>query len=513
MSLLDPSTAVPQLLDQGVLGADVEAVALLPPPADVPPSGHVTTITWRGVPAATGAVVTSSTVVVVPELAGTRDLGVVAGGASRTTSITVDSPAPGALVRGLRIPDLVRHDGEDDITINGLDDLAGFRLVLTPIVGGEELAPVVAVPAIPRKKALPAQLVGGSLQGAFLALPDIVGDRFLVTLVEGDAPEDFDRATFSHGDVRMYAVPGPVGLHVDGPDGAELHALAGPVQGTARVDVTAAVQRHLDGIVGADDVTASVTVRSDVVGSAAVAWTTHGHIERALPDRLTVAVDGAGTALPAPSPVPTRPPQLTVGTITVTHHGSALHPLSDPVPDGDADLGGPVVRDEPVVRELPPQALLGERITRVGIIGWVLEDADLTVEVLGRTAGVIGLVAVTRRSPPDVVWLAFDEPVDVDGPVQVSVTATRGAFGWIADPEPLLRIAVVAAPDGQVVRVGGQAVRLFGEETVAADRSLTGAGVLAPDGAPAGTEIDGWAVDTDQFCTVALSAVVMEFAP
>jgi hypothetical protein len=445
--------------------------------------------------------VTSSTVSSFPSPGGSgRSLGVVAAAKEAVTSIVVESPAPGVLVRSLRVPDLVRHDGEDRHPVASSGDLAGFRLVLTPIVGGQDQAPVVAVPALAARKALPAQLTGGSLSGSLFSLPDVAGAKFRVTLVDGDAPEDFDRQTISHGDVVMYAAPSPVGLHIDGPDGAELFAMTGPITSGVTTDVKAALQRHLNATVGEDPLAARVTLRSDVVGSASVLWTTSGGvIERAVEGRISVDTTGDPARLDLPPPHPGRTPTRTVADVTVTHNGMALHPISDPMPIADAGVGGPTVRDLAVVRVLAPEALRDQQLTRVGVVGWPLADCDLSMTVLGRTVSMTGLPAPTARREATLVWFDLGDPLLVDAPIELSLTATRGAFGWIADPDPLVRVAVAVSPAGEQVTVGGCLVDLTGDETVVTGAELAGT--------------DGWDVATDQFCTVSLANAVMEFEP
>lgn len=479
-------------------------ITLVRPPVDIPLTGHAESLSWRAVAGASGASVTSASVVVRPVTAGPgRPLGVAAPGRNRVSEIVVTSPVPGALVRGVGLPGLKRHEGDAAIAVDSSGGLGGdLHLVLTPIIGGQHRAPVIAVPPLPRKQALPPQLVGGSLSGSVLLLPDLALSTFSITVVRGNAPQDFTEQQISYGDVTLYAAPMPIGLHVDGPDGAELYAIAGPL-GSTEVDLTAALNRHLGTAVplaSSDAVTSTITLRSDVLGQASVELAiVGGVITRALAGRLAVELTGAPTAIAVPPPAPGRPPRRSLADVTITHHGLALHPLSSPSPRADAGLGGPAVRDAPVVRKLPPEALRGQRLARVAVIGWPLGATDLTLSVLGASASVAGLLPAASRADPSVVWFALGEPVDVDRPVEVALTATRGAFSWIADPDPLVQLAILTAPEGERVTVGGLLVELTGLETVVAGMELTGT--------------DGWPVATDQFCTVSLANVVLEFAP
>jgi hypothetical protein len=489
----------------GAVGLSIEGAFSLPlgPSPELPSSGRTETATWRAVAGSTGARLAASTVTVTPDTSSTgRSLGVVVGARKSVTEIVVQSPEPRAPLRALRIPGLRRHEGDRRPGVEGTGDLpTSHHLVLTPL-DGPVVAPAVAVPALPGQRALPAQLTGGSLSGSLYTVPDVIGRRFRVTLVRGDSPEDFEPQVIDHGDVTMFAAPMPVGLHVEGPDGAELFALAGPLRSAATVDVRAALARHLDAAFaagGTDPVPARLTLRSDVVGGADVAWSVVGGVvERALPDRVTVEVAGSPTVIALPAPHPGRAADRTVADVTVRHSGMAIHPVSDPLPTADGGLGGPTVRDSAVTRALPPGALQGLRLRRVGVVGWARGTTDLTLEVLGTSASARDLAPPPAREAPAVVW--FDLPeLAVDRPVELRLTATRGAFGWVAAPQPLVRLAVAAPPEGQHVTVGGLDLALTGPETVATGVALLGT--------------DGWAVTTDQLCTVSVARAVMEFPP
>jgi len=156
------------------------------------------------------------------------------------------------------------------------------------------------------------------------------------------------------------------------------------------------------------------------------------------------------------------------------------------------------VRESPVVRELPPDALAGLRLRRVAVVGLPLTACDLTLRVLDRTATRQALPAATGPARPRAVWFDLGADVPVTGPVRIALTATRGVFGWVARPEPLIRLAVATAPEGTTIRLADLTLPLTGRET-----TVTG----EVHGAPP------WRVATDQFCTVTLAETVLEFAP
>ena len=144
--------------------------------------------------------------------------------------------------------------------------------------------------------------------------------------------------------------------------------------------------------------------------------------------------------------------------MTVTHHGAALHPSSDPVPAADADVGGVAVHDAAVTRRIAAATLAGERLVRVAVVGWPRGESDLALSVAGTTLAASALPGVDGRGAPRVVWFTLPEPVAVDGPVDVTLRATRGAFHWfapVAGTGPAVRVAVASSPVGTWVVVGG----------------------------------------------------------
>lgn len=463
---------------------------------------------WRPVSGSTGARVTAAPVRVLPSSSGDgHDVGAVAAGGT-ASSFTVRLPADDTLLRGLRIPSLVRHDGDDEHPIHGQQDLGEFRLVVRPVVGGQVQAPVVAVPSLPAKGMLPAQLVGGSLSGSLLRLPDLAGNRFQVSLCTGDAPEDFAPATISFGDVRGLVAPQPSSVTVKDPTGAVALALSGPGTAMVALDLAAPLQRHLDQVVTDPAVDrAEGRVVAAGPGSAQLWWAPDVTLLRAVDGRPSVSLTGEPAALDLGVLPAGRDPVRTRADLRITHDGLALHPFSDPLPTQPAGLSGPAVSATPVTRVLPPAALQGFRVGRIGVIGRVMQAADLTLSLEcgqgGPTSATLSGLAAATGPGNRVWWFELDDEVLVSGPVRVSLAATRGRFGWVTTADdaaaPAVRWAVVTDPAGSRVTVAGSVITLTGVETV-----LTGATLGGPSPLP---------VTTDQFCTVAASSAVQEFAP
>ena len=182
-------------------------------------------------------------------------------------------------------------------------------------------------------------------------------------------------------------------------------------------------------------------------------------------------------------------------------------------------IGGVVVGAEPVRRVLPPDALTGQDVVRIGVIGRAPVDTALSVQLLDPIAG-------TALGPPAVapvpaghgfgtVWLAFGAAQRPTGPVVVALTATQGRFLWATGPAPagsdaapLVRVAV-ADPDP-----GGRPIRLAGTELT----RLTAA--PAPSGGrPTATALARAAftgpgapvMDSSLFATVHLSALTLRY--
>jgi len=499
-----------QLEEFGVGPAEVRTLdpVYFAPAVTIDSTGVPLPFTWRPVPGSTGTRVASAPVRVLPATGGDgRDVGAVTAGGT-TTAFTVRLPAGEMLLRGLRIPNLVRHDGEDEYPINGQQDLGEFRLVVRPVVNGQVQAPVVAVPPVSGQNMLPAQLAGGSLSGSLLRLPDLVGSRFEVSLCSGGEPDDFEAVTISIGDVRGLVAPQPSSVSVKDAAGAVAVAFNGPSVAMIELDLAAPLQRHLDQVVSDPTVNrADGRVVAAGPGSAQLRWSPEVTLLRAVDGRASVSLTGEPASLDLGVSPAGRDPLRTRADLTITHDGLALHPLSDPVPAQPAGLSGPVVSATPVTRALAPQALQGFRIGRIGVVGRVMQAADLTISLecgqgAPTTATLSDLDAATGPGN-QVRWFELDEAVMVSGPVRVSLTATRGRFGWVTTAgeagSPAVRWAVVTDPAGTRVTVADTVLTLTGIETALTGATLSGPSPLA--------------VTTDQFCTVAASSAVQEFAP
>jgi len=324
-------------------------------------------------------------------------------------------------------------------------------------------APVVAVPPLPAAAAVPARLVGATMSSTTLRLPDLAG-QLLVQLATGDSPESFQISPLALTDVRAWAAPIAKELRVIGPDGAVLWSFPGEFAGATgmRSDLTVGVGAALEKLrASGRPITGELRVISDRPAriQLRLADVTGAHV-RTLPGTTSVRLDGepAFIELPPPS-FDSAGPTSASGDLRIAYLGARLADISDRLPDVDA-VAGVVVHAERAVRDLPPAALTGATVTRIGIVGFAPVPATLLVGLAARAdpSQGVGASAVVRCVPSavwDVVWVDLPVPVVVTEPVVITVSASEGRFNWVGAPDPLIRV-IVQDPDpaGRVIVIG-----------------------------------------------------------
>lgn len=488
------------------------------PPETLDAAGLERPVSWRLPAGASEVRVDAASLRIAPTLGGPgRNLGEVAGRATGSTGLTLAVPGGLGRVRRLHLEGLERAGTR----LRSTADLGGLRLVVAPAVGTQVQAPVVAVPALPARNALPAQLGGGSFSEGVLGLPDVAASALRLTLVEGGAPEDFVAQPFDVERVTLWVAPNPGDVEVADGTGAPQWSLPGPLATTVEVDLAAAVERNLAAALPAGPLRTRATVTAGAPGSAVVSLSVSGAVVRVVKDRAAVELAGQPAALPVGGPaLDARAPISVTADVGVTHHGVGLHAVSDVVPAAAGGLGGPLVGDTPVVRALPPEALVGFEVRRIGVVGWAVGATDLVVGLVPVRAGAPGgpagggpgvelpggaarLEGRPGSSPPAVVWVDLPVPVAPGAGVGVSVTAVRGRFRWVAAPHPLVLVAATTAPEGRQVRIGGRAIGLTGPDTTLPGLPL----------APADFAGRPPAVASDQFLTLSVSNLRLEYAP
>lgn len=506
------ATAIPA----GVPAEHQVAVAALVPPETLDAGGLQRAVTWRLPAGASEVRVDSASLRIAPTTGGPgRNVGQVSGRRSGTTELTLTVPGGPGRIRRLHLQGL-EHAGTPLRSATDLDDL---RLVVAPVIGGQVQAPVVAVPALGPVNALPAQLVGGSFSDGVLRLPDVAAATVRLTLVRGGAPEDFLPEPFDIERVTLWVAPQPGDLEVADGTGATQWSVPGPLTTTAGVDLRAAVERHLTAALPDGPLQTHARVSAGATGSAAVMLSVTGAVVRAPSGRIPVELEGRARDLPVgPPSLEPRAPWSVTADVGVTHHGMGLHPVSDPVPGAAGGLGGPLVGDVAVVRALPPEALVGFQVRRLGVVGWPVGPTELVVGLVRLRAGAGGAPAPAATeppgaatslegragtSPPELVWVELPSPSTPAGGVGVAVTAVRGRFRWVAAPHPLVLVAVTTLPEGRQVRIGATTLDLTGSDTV-----LTGVPLVPADFAGQAPS-----VASDQFVTVTVSNLRLEYQP
>jgi hypothetical protein len=522
---------------QGSLGF---VQALAPDQIDVSGAGTGLQLAWPEISGATDIALSEARVTLYPPAnADTgQSLGQVRGSYSgdRCDVKIPDGPRPirSLYLRRLRIEEQV--EGETRVTrLRNQQSLenAGLRLAVA-VEAGSVLAPVsLAVPRIEGNplgadgKTVPPYTTPPLLDGARydsyrLTLPDVSADKLWLMLVEGSDPDDFTPVPFKLDDVSVRADPSPLDVSLLDADGAPFYTGSGPVRSPVTVDVRNAVGRALDAALAAKAqpaVTLSVSARTPgKLGTFGIIAS--GEVQRIVDDKIAVTLEGDPVTAKVPGPpLDARRPSSARADIVIDHAGLRLHEASDATVTRAGGETGPVVSmTHTVWRALPAMALRGEVLRRVGLVGYGLEAATLSLRVLG--AGPDG----ARIAPPDLAkgqceiaapdlkalqrpkvhWIDLGEGVEVDQPIGFEVSAVSGRFLWIAaDETPRVRLAVAhTLSGGESVQIGTQALTLTGARTDLPGASISGAVFQsAPE------------VSSAHFLTLTLSRLTLGYAP
>lgn len=427
-------------------------------------------VTFAPVPGATDVEVDAASVSVGPvHSPGHRRLQTVSASPSEGR-LRITIPGGAAPIRRLHLDALTMEVAGEEVTIQRAQDLGARRLVVAPYdpsTGAIE-APWFAVPQVARRRAIPAQLRGASFSGGWVSLPDPVLRGVAVSVVDGSVPEDFRPVAVTVGVITIDRADVPREPTVEGPDGTVLWAapswLLRPAA-AATVDLRAPAELALRAALEEDrPLTARFTIDARTRGRASVARPpSAGTVGRRLP-KLTVALELAPRSLPLPPPrLPDEAPTTVTADVTIRYHGVRLHDSSDVVPPVSGAVTGVVVADAPVTRPLPPVALHGERVARVGLVGRAAEDTELSVRLLdadgGGALGDPGVASLPADPGPALAthWIEVPSHPPVAVPVTIEVTARRGRFLWCAPGSalPLVRIAVHDPdPGGRPLQLG-----------------------------------------------------------
>lgn len=478
--------------------------------------GMELSLTWRPVLGATGAVVETAWIDLTP--ASVHDTGLSAPASMTPNGDLFDIRLNGPMrpVRSIRLDNLkaagVNRTLRSQADVSGLAaDLPGltWRLCVAVDQGSGFGAVQYAVPPIAKKGERPAVLTGARYDNRVLHLPDVPAKGLRISLMRGELPEEFTAQAASLGSVAVRVAPGPVDLEVTDANGP-LWSTPGAFAEAVRVDLKNSVERAL----GADPAAASagITLRGKTAGRLHTnGIVASGHLLREFTDKVQASLAGDARALPL-GVLEARAPSAVTADVIIVHEGLRLHPISGQVPAAAGGLSGRVVGASTVVHALAPEALRGETLVRVGVVGFgaagklALRILQAAGEQAGQPLPDAGAEAAVTPTPggaaAGITWLQLAKPLPVDRSIAIELTASEG-FLWVEDTGvPLLRFAVETPPQGQV-SIAGKGFGVAGERTELAAQSL-------PVGAFAGGTV--W-VASDQFCQVTLSNLSLRYAP
>ena len=449
--------------------------------ASLAPGGLDLSVSWAAVAGATSVEVTDARLAVRPlpreVVHSSVPISAVAGG--------YQASSDGSRVRALGLAGLA--SGGRQISSDGDLAAAGLRLVVAVPLAGSWV-PTYGAPA----GGLPVGIRPATLAAGALHLPDAALASMLVYLTaSGSMP--FIPAPISLTGLSMVTVAQPSDVAAT-LSGAPVWSAPGPLTKAAGTDLSASARITLMAALGSPGLTLPVPLHLTWSGAADVDVTwpgPHGALVRTVAS--PVVIDLTGDPRPViltPAPAAEQPGSVTAD-ITVTYLGVRLHDAVDEQPVSAGPPGGPVVGSDPVVRRLAPTALTGARPAVIGLVGRAAQDADLTVSLVdpsGHPVAPAGTLSVAAAPDIATVWAALPAPAVITGPINVSVRATRGVFLWVADPDPLVRVAVAAADlQGRPVLLDGAALAAAdGTPLAAAARPSVARGITLPAAAFAG---------------------------
>lgn len=535
VSTLQPSLAL-QTEVQGVLQQALVLPELLTAATqiDVPAEGTPLRLDWPPISGATEVALDSARVTVVPPFGADAglNLGHLKTGHSGTVCKVVIPDAP-RVVRSLYLSALRLTDSNEtplpdrDALQSTADGKDPMRLAVAVKQGGV-LAPIgYAVPHIGPSPAnppyaIPPLLSGASYDSYRLSLPDVLADELHIMVVTGDAPEDFTPVDFKLKYVSAMAAPSPLDITLNDANGAPFYTGSGPIVASTAIDAKNAVQRALEAAIDAgDDPSVELTLTARTVGKLGTyGIVASGEVRRLFDDKISVTLEGAGVTPTFPgAPLDTRTPNSATADVVIEHAGARRHELSDALPSGTGGHSGQVLSmDAPLWQPLLPQAMRGEVLRRVGIIGYGLDAASLSLRVLGASpdgslvappdlaTGTCEIDAPDLKvpQPPCVHWFDLGEGVMVDQPIGLEVTAQSGRFLWIEAAGRLLAQFAVAhtLQGGEVLRIGNQTLPITDARTTLNGHALTPGNFARPP-----------SITSDHFLTLTLSRLTLGYAP
>lgn len=175
-----------------------------------------------------------------------------------------------------------------------------------------------------------------------------------------------------------------------------------------------------------------------------------GVLRRTFPGVTRVTVHGEPQRLPldlSSGPLDAETPSLVTADLTVTYDGlRLLVPLNDALPPAAGNIRGHIVGTEPVSRIVLHEEIASYPVARIGLIGRAPVACELSVWLSttqdGEPLTDPGVVQLPASTDLRLFWVELPQAITHTGPLAIQVRANSGRFFWVADPEPLLKLAV-----------------------------------------------------------------------
>lgn len=467
--------------DRGPELQQLDTIPLLPK-VTVSPGGHEVTLQWAPVSGATEIELDRAAVSIGPNAGlttGTLTTSkkgsvyeLVVPAHTRVRSISLDT---------LRWVHTVDSESVKSALRTNSDLGNAVRITVAAPDTQNQMVTRFAVPWVGPRNGVPGQFGGAQLSNGVISFPEMSESRIQLGLVDQKAPEDWAAQSMELGSsVSASIVTVPAEVSLGGPDGTELWAFPGDYADVphANVSIVPQIRAAFEAALRAGDpIEAKLTLVA--ANEASIGFRVDGPsgaLIRRFDSVAAVIMEGdpAPAALVAggDAPLAAEIPASASADITITYAGiRLLETIADKLPS-PADVRGFVVRSEPRRRILPPQALNGVSIARIGVIGRAPEACEVSVQLVDTAAdnaplGPPGVVQLEAHDDIRTVWIEMPETDVCDSSVAISAKATRGRFFWCADGDtPLVRVAIHDPdPGGRPIDLGGVTVHSMAEET------------------------------------------------
>lgn len=444
----------------------------------VNPTGHQFDVHWPTIAGASAIELEEASIAVSANHNGFGPSLGPFSGQSETKEFDITLPGPPRVIRSLALTGFKVEQGGEFKSVTGESGLGAARIAAAIFEGNQFGAPVVTVPPVWRREAIPALLTGGTFSNSTFRVPDLFTNKLRLMVIEGNVPEEFPQIRFSVSSVIVYTAPYPLDVEMLNAEGSPVWGLPGPFRESATIDLKQAITQELDKAVKANDpLDTHVTLKSSVEGTVFhFGLHTKGKVVRSFDEKVKLSLEGDRQSLNLPDPRldDTTPHQVTAD-VTLKHKGMRLHHLSDEIPDRRGNLEGPVVGVDPVLRHWPEHAFLSETILKLGLYGHAPEPSEISARLMAvsQDGGVTALngewgsaTIAPSGSIPELVWIELPDYGQIEQPVALEVKSTKGRFYWIGNESPIVRIAVAHSPEPEdKIEIGATALGFTGMES------------------------------------------------